>query len=117
MDEYNPMVSVVIGCHQDGPALLASLHPIVAQHAAPSWECLVVANGSFQPGVALQKFLSTDTRFRLLPSPRHGLTEALIFGCAHARGLFIARLDVGDVMECFRLARQVEAIFTDPSCV
>lgn len=117
MDEIKPLVTVVIGCHQDGPELTGSLDSITAQHAAPSWECLIVANGFFQAGDCLQQRLATDRRFRLLHSPRLGLTEALILGCAQARGPFIARLDVGDAMAPDRLALQHKAMSSDPCCV
>ena len=93
MVEVTPLISVVIGCHRDGPLLVASLDSIAAQQQAPAWECLIVANGPFQAGADLQQRLAIDPRFRLLHSPRRGLTEGLILGCAQARGPFIARLD------------------------
>jgi glycosyltransferase involved in cell wall biosynthesis len=117
MVELSPRVSVVIGCHRDGPLLAASLESIAAQQQAPAWECLIVANGPFQASDALQQRLANDSRFRLLHSPRRGLTEALILGCAEARGDFIARLDAGDAMAPQRLGRQLDAINRDPHCV
>ena len=117
MVEVSPLISVVIGCHRDGPLLAASLDSIAAQLQAPAWECLIVANGPFQAGEGLQQRLAIDPRFRLLHSPRRGLTEALILGCARARGPFIARLDAGDAMEPQRLQRQAEALAADPAAV
>jgi glycosyltransferase involved in cell wall biosynthesis len=112
-----PHVSVVIGCHQDGRELSTTLDSIADQHDAPDWECLIVANGPFQAGEALKQRLVSDPRFRLLHSFRPGLTEALSIGCSQARGTFIARLDVGDVMVPQRLARQVLALGDDPDVV
>jgi glycosyltransferase involved in cell wall biosynthesis len=117
MVEVSPLVSVVIGCHNDGPLLATSLDSIAAQQKAPAWECLIVANGPFLAGGGLQQRLATDVRFRLLHSPRRGLTEALILGCAQARGSYIARLDAGDVMEPQRLKHQAEALAADPAAV
>ncbi|MFM7547394.1 MAG: glycosyltransferase [Cyanobacteriota bacterium] len=117
MVEVSPLISVVIGCHHDGPLLAASLDSIAAQQEAPAWECLIVANGPCQAGASLQQRLATDTRFRLLHSPHRGLTEALIHGCAQARSPFIARLDAGDAMEPQRLQRQAEALAADPAAV
>lgn len=117
MVEVSPLVTVVIGCHHDGPLLAGSLDSIAGQRQAPSWECLIVANGSFQPGEDLQQRFATDTRFRLLHSPRRGLTEALILGCAQARGSFIARLDAGDAMEPLRLRHQADALASNPAAV
>lgn len=117
MNDITPQVTVVMGCHQDGPALAASLDSITDQQACPTWECLIVANGPFQAGDSFQQRLARDKRFRLLHSPRQGLTEALILGCAQARGTFIARLDLGDAMTPDRLDRQHKAISSDPRCV
>jgi|694.fasta_scaffold00945_44 glycosyltransferase involved in cell wall biosynthesis len=117
MAEVSPRISVVIGCHRDCPLLSASLDSIATQQQAPAWECLIVANGPFQASDSLQQRLATDPRFRLLHSPRRGLTEALILGCAEARGSFIARLDAGDAMEPQRLRHQTEALAADPAAV
>jgi glycosyltransferase involved in cell wall biosynthesis len=117
MVEIPPLISVVIGCHRDGEHLAGTLASIAAQRDAPTWECLIVANGSFQAGDALRQRLAADGRFRLLHSPRQGLTEALILGCSQARGTFIARIDAGDAMEPPRLQRQAEALASDPGAV
>jgi glycosyltransferase involved in cell wall biosynthesis len=117
MVEVSPRISVVIGCHRDGPLLATSLDSIAAQQQAPAWECLIVANGPFQASEALQQRLATDPRFRLLHSRRRGLTEALIHGCAQARGPLIARLDAGDAMEPQRLQRQAEALAANRAAV
>ncbi len=117
MVEIPPLISVVIGCHRDGEQLAGTLASIVAQRDAPSWECLIVANGAFQASDTLRQRLASDGRFRLLHSPRQGLTEALILGCSQARGTFIARIDAGDAMEPQRLQRQAEALASDPGAV
>ena len=115
--EEIPQISVVIGCHLDGPELLTTLDSIAVQRDAPPWECLIVANGSFQAGESLKLRLACDHRFRFLYSSHGGLTEALRLGCSQARGTFIARIDVGDVMESKRLRRQAEALGDDQAVV
>jgi glycosyltransferase involved in cell wall biosynthesis len=117
MVEFPPLISVVIGCHHDGPALSSTLDSIAAQQDAPAWECLLVANGPFQASDALCQRLAADPRFRLLHSPNQGLTEALILGCRQARGPFIARIDAGDAMAPQRLRRQTEALAADATAV
>jgi cellulose synthase/poly-beta-1,6-N-acetylglucosamine synthase-like glycosyltransferase len=117
MVEFPPLISVVIGCHHDGPALSSTLDSIAAQQDAPAWECLLVANGPFQASDALCQRLAADPRFRLLHSPNQGLTEALILGCRQARGTFIARIDAGDAMAPQRLRCQAEALAADPAAV
>lgn len=110
-------VSVVIGTHEAGSELEETLASIANQEDAPIWECLIVGNGRFQPDAALQHRLATDPRFRLLHSQPPGLTEALLQGCAQAQGRWIARIDVGDVMEPSRLRRQAEGLKRFPECV
>jgi hypothetical protein len=96
-------ISVVIGTHEAGSELEETLASIAYQQEAPLWECLIVANGRFQADATLDRRLASDPRFRLLHSQVPGLTEALRLGCGQARGRWIARIDVGDVMEPNRL--------------
>lgn len=110
-------ISVVIGSHEAGAELEETLASLAAQQGAPGWECLIVANGRFQADAPLRRRLTEDSRFRLLHSPAAGLTLALREGCAQARGRWIARIDVGDVMEANRLQRQAAALEQCPSCV
>lgn len=110
-------ISVVIGTHEAGSELEETLASIAHQEDAPLWECLIVGNGHFQPDAALHHRLATDPRFRLLHSQPPGLTEALLQGCAQAHGRWIARIDVGDVMEPSRLRRQAEGLQHFPECV
>lgn len=110
-------ISVVLGTHEAGAELEETLASLVAQRGAPAWECLIVANGRFEADAALQHRLATDSRFRLLHSEPPGLTEALRLGCAHARGRWIARIDVGDVMEANRLQRQAAGLERYGACV
>ncbi|MFM7264399.1 MAG: glycosyltransferase family 2 protein [Cyanobium sp.] len=107
----------MLGTHEAGAELEETLSSLVRQQRAPTWECLIVANGDFQTDAALQHRLATDPRFRLLHSQPPGLTEALRLGCEQARGRWIARIDVGDVMEADRLQSQAAALERYPECV
>jgi|688.fasta_scaffold249441_2 hypothetical protein len=110
-------ISVVIGTHEAGSELEETLASIAYQQEAPLWECLIVANGRFQADATLDRRLASDPRFRLLHSQVPGLTEALRLGCGQARGRWIARIDVGDVMEPNRLQRQAAGLKTFTECV
>jgi len=102
-------VTVVLGVHAHCDRLISSLESVRQQQGQLSWECLVVANGGFQPNHRLAELLQRDPRIRLLQSNQSGLTWALALGCQQARGAFIARLDVGDVMAPKRLQLQLQA--------
>lgn len=110
-------VSVVIASHRCDSRLHESLDSVAAQGAHPTWECVIVANGSFQPDAKLQARLQEDPRFRLIHSPEPGLTRALRRGCAEAHGALIARLDSGDAMLVDRLRYQAEVFARHPGVV
>jgi glycosyltransferase involved in cell wall biosynthesis len=110
-------ISVVLASHRCEPALHETLDSIAVQQQAPAWECLIVANGSFQSDAALERRLQHDPRFRLLHSPLQGLTHALRLGCSQARGTLIARIDVGDAMTPERLRCQSRVFAHYPEVV
>ena len=107
-------VTVILGVHAHCDRLMSSLESVRQQGGEVSWECLIVANGGFQPNQRLAELLESDSRFRLLESPQSGLTAALAFGCEHACGALIARLDVGDQMTPERLDIQLQAFVQHP---
>jgi glycosyltransferase involved in cell wall biosynthesis len=110
-------VSIVLGVHANPDRLLASLESLRQQRGKVRWECLIVANGGFQPNQRCASLLQADPRFRLLQCFQPGLTVALAMGCSEARGALIARLDVGDQMAPERLERQLQAFVQHPDLV
>ncbi|MEB3172413.1 MAG: glycosyltransferase [Cyanobacteriota bacterium] len=114
-----PQVSVVMGYAQAPlERLLDSIASVLAQQGV-SLECLVVLDGPPGAGVlqALQHRARSDRRLRVLLQPHAGLTRALIRGCRRARGVVIARIDVGDRMLPGRLQRQWQLLQQHPDCV
>jgi hypothetical protein len=110
-------VSIVLGVHAHPDRLIASLESVRQQQGGVSWECLIVANGGFQPDGRCTSLLKADPRFRLLSCNQAGLTAALSTGCREASGGLIARLDVGDVMAPRRLQCQQQAFAQHPDLV
>jgi len=110
-------VTVVLGVHAHCDRLISSLESVRQQGGEVSWECLIVANGGFQPNQRLAELLQSDSRFRLLECPQSGLTAALALGCQQAQGALIARLDVGDVMAPRRLYSQAQFFSNHPDLV
>ncbi len=81
---------------------------------------LVVVDDASSDGAAevLATAADRDPRVRILRQERRrGLTEALIAGCASARGRFIARHDSDDLSLPSRLERQVDLLNSNPSLV
>jgi glycosyltransferase involved in cell wall biosynthesis len=110
-----PTVSVVMGVYNGGEALLATLDSVLSQEGV-DLEFIVVDDGSTDDTAdRLARRAASDRRLRVLTQPRNqGLTEALIRGCAEARGEFIARQDCGDRSLPGRLRRQAEWLANHP---
>jgi len=102
-------VTVVLGVHADSDRLVATLESVRHQRRMDNWECIVVANGGFQPNARCRHLFECDPRFRFLDCKQRGLTAALALGCKQARGALIARIDVGDLMALERLEHQLKA--------
>ncbi len=79
----------------------------VLEHQDVDIECIVVDDGSSDSTPAvLRARAATDARVRVVRQANSGLTQALIAGCALARGEYIARQDADDVSLPGRLGLQ-----------
>ena len=116
-----PSCSVVLASHELTEPFFESVQSaLAALDVCPGYaECVVVLDGRTEADRqrVLARFSTELVPMQVLCTPSGGLTRALIEGCKHVRGEFIARLDVGDAMVSDRLARQLEAINADPHCV
>jgi glycosyltransferase involved in cell wall biosynthesis len=109
-----PLVSVVVSIYNAEHTLRPSLASVLEQHDVPC-EFILVDDGSTDGCLAvLDEVARCDARVRLLRQENRGLTQALIKGCAEARGEFIARHDADDLSLPGRLARQAELLVSDP---
>lgn len=70
------------------------------------FEIVVVDDGSTDESPAIVGG-TKDPRLRLFRNDHRGLVGALCFGCAQARGKYIARLDADDAAQEQRIAAQV----------
>ncbi|MBW3597084.1 MAG: glycosyltransferase [Planctomycetes bacterium] len=101
-----PEVSVVLPVRNGAVSVAAAVASVRAQTFS-DWELLVVDDGSRDETAAVVSAAAQrDRRIRLLRRPPRGIAEALIFGCAAARGEFIARMDADDWMAPQRLELQ-----------
>jgi glycosyltransferase involved in cell wall biosynthesis len=89
-------ISAVMGVHNGGDTLAATLDSILAQ-TYRDFECIVVDDGSTDDtSRVLAAYAARDSRLRIIRQENAGLTKALISGCGAARGEYIARHDAGD---------------------
>jgi glycosyltransferase involved in cell wall biosynthesis len=112
-----PVVSVVMGVFNGEHHLAPTADSILSQQDC-ELELIVVDDGSTDTTPArLLALAAADPRVRVIRQPRRGLTQALIAGCAAARGHWIARQDCGDVSSPDRLSRQLHHGQRQMDCV
>lgn len=101
-------VSVVMSVYNGADTLAETIDSVLAQRDA-DFELVIVDDGSTDdtPRI-LERY--TDPRIRVIRQQNRGLTQALIAGCAVARGRYIARQDAGDLSAPDRLAREARVL-------
>jgi GT2 family glycosyltransferase len=108
-----PLVSVVLPCHDAEEHLPEALESVLGQ-SHRRLEVVAVDDGSRDGTAALlAEAARNDARVRVLTHPgNQGIVAALNRGVAAARGDFVARMDADDVCLPERLARQLQ-LFRD----
>jgi glycosyltransferase involved in cell wall biosynthesis len=102
-----PEISVVMSVFNSASNLALTLDSVLNQQEV-DLEFIVVNDGSSDGSAEiLNDYATQDSRLRVFHQANVGLTQALIRGCAEARGEFIARQDAGgDISLPGRLAGQ-----------
>jgi glycosyltransferase involved in cell wall biosynthesis len=109
-----PRVSILLPARNAGLTLAACLAS-VARQTEPSWECIIVDDGSTDATRRIADEASRrDGRFRVV-SAGGGLIAALNEGIRHCHAPFVARMDADDLMHRERLAAQVQALECAPA--
>ena len=112
-----PLVSVVMSVYNGAAALPESLSSVLEQRDC-NLEIIVVDDGSTDESARiLDAFAERDRRLLVIHQQNTGLTQALILGCARARGEFIARQDAGDISLPGRFAAQMAFLHGHPHAV
>ncbi|MCB1702344.1 MAG: glycosyltransferase family 2 protein [Halioglobus sp.] len=110
-------ISVVMGVYNGAPRLAQTIESVLAQTCG-DFEFLIINDGSTDRQVAaiLAAYAARDARMAIVNKHNEGLTVALAEGCRRARGAYIARIDVGDVMAPERLSAQKAVLDAHPGC-
>jgi len=104
------LVTVIIPCFNQGQYLAAALDSVQAQ-THPTWECIVVNDGSSDCTTAVAEHYSRgDRRIRLVTQENRGLSAARNAGIALARGHYLQFLDADDWIAPDKLERQLKAL-------
>jgi glycosyltransferase involved in cell wall biosynthesis len=109
-----PEVSVVMSVYNGAAGLRKCMDSVLGQQGC-ELEVVVVNDGSTDDSPAiLAEYALRDGRVRVLHQHNQGLTRALVEGCMHARGEFIARHDADDVSLPGRLQSQCAFLRSHP---
>jgi len=105
-----PRVSVIIPCRNYGHYLPDAVASLRAQ-TMPSWECVVVDDGSTDDSAEVAARLAFgDSRLRLIRQPWQGCARARNTGLDAVRGQYVQFLDADDVIRPTKLAIQLAAL-------
>lgn len=104
------MVSIVMPVYNGEPYIQECMDSIL-QQTYQDFEVVIVddcsADHSFE---ILREYERKDSRIRVLANSSHDMIKALNYGMEQAKGEYIARMDIDDVMLPNRLEKQVEVM-------
>lgn len=107
---HAPLVSVVIPYRNHGAYLPVAVASVQAQDY-PSWECIIVDDGSAPDSADVATGLAArDERIRVHRQPPRGLSAARNAGLHLARGEYIQFLDADDVIAPRKFSVQLAAL-------
>jgi glycosyltransferase EpsE len=110
----NPRVSVVMPVYNGAPHL-ARIAPQILGQTLRDFEWIIIDDGSTdETAAAISEIVRSDRRVRALSPGRIGFVPAVNLGIESARGEFIARQDVDDSSEAFRLDVQCQFLQRNP---
>ncbi|HEY1534597.1 MAG TPA: glycosyltransferase family A protein, partial [Polyangiaceae bacterium] len=109
-----PEISILLPAFDAATTLEAALRSMQRQ-TEPSWECVVVDDGSRDRTLELARAAGrADARVRVVARPHAGIVAALQAGLAECRAPLIARMDADDLMSRRRLQLQRRALDEAP---
>jgi glycosyltransferase involved in cell wall biosynthesis/GT2 family glycosyltransferase len=98
-----PFSSIIVPTYNQAAFISAALDSLLNQ-TDPSWEAIVVNDGSTDGTAALvEKYAQRDSRIKLISQANGGVAAALNTGLRHARGRWLHWLSSDDMFESNKL--------------
>lgn len=108
-----PLVSILVPAYNAEATLAETLQSALASSYS-NLELVLVDDGSTDATAAIaEKFAGRDKRVRIFQQQHRGVSAALNFGLARARGEFVARLDSDDLWHPTKLEKQMDLLAAD----
>jgi glycosyltransferase involved in cell wall biosynthesis len=113
MNIFNPLISIIVPCFNQGGYLLDTLQSVFNQ-TYTNWECIIINDGSTDDTeeIALE-WIKKDIRFLYIKKENGGLSSARNYGIKAARGGFILFLDSDDFISNKKLQIAYELFKSD----
>jgi glycosyltransferase involved in cell wall biosynthesis len=115
MEKNNPLVSIVIPVHNGEKYLKESIESCINQSYSPI-EILVINDASTDGTLEMLKEYGDKIKI-ITVEKQNGLGNVINIGIREAKGEYIARMDIDDVMYPTRIQEQVEYLESHPDCV
>ncbi|MGI9611080.1 MAG: glycosyltransferase family 2 protein, partial [Acidimicrobiia bacterium] len=109
----DPVVSIIIPCFNQGHFLHDAVRSVLRQ-SYPSWEIVIVDDGSTDPATRAVLRSLHYPRTRIIRQRNRGLSAARNAGMSAARGRYLVPLDADDELSPPFLAATVEALDRNP---
>src|SRR5258706_6407489 len=114
MPAGSPSVSIVIAT-RDRAHWIAETIESVQRQTFTDWELVIVDDGSTDDTVRVVARFADDDRIRWVPRTPEGRSAARNHGIAVSSAPLVAFQDADDLWQPTKLARQVDALATDPA--
>ncbi len=109
-----PLVSIMMPVYNGEQTMQLALRSLLAQ-TFPNWICIVVNDGSTDRTQEILESFEKDPRFRIIQlSKNQGRGNARQVALDHAKGDFLAYLDVDDFYHPRKLELQVKCLMKNP---
>ncbi len=100
-------VSIIVPCYNQAQYLDEALQSVLEQ-TYTNWECIIVNDGSpDNTKEVAKKWVEKDSRFQYLYKENGGLSSARNAGLEKAKGAYIQFLDSDDLLNKYKLEKQV----------